>query len=167
MHTSPYSKAVQLAGLIVWFVLCFGAAAVGAIGSAQAGTFYAELNLPDWAPPAAAFGPVWTVLYALMAVAAWLVWRARSLATVRAALGLFLAQLAVNALWSWTFFAWKQGGFAFLNIIVLWALIVATIAAFWRVRVLAGALLLPYLLWVSFAAALNWSIWRLNPQLLS
>ncbi len=121
---------------------------------------------PEWAPPSSVFGPVWTVLYALMGIAAWLVWRERHTPGSRRALLLFGAQLVLNTLWSWLFFAWHQGGLAFLDIVVLWLLIVLTIVDFWRIRPLAGALLLPYLAWVTYAAALNLAVWRLNPQLL-
>ena len=101
-----------------------------------------------------------------MGFAAWWVWRADSLRATRLALSLFLAQLAVNALWTWLFFAWNQGALAFADIVLLWLLVVATMVSFWRIRPLAGVLLIPYLLWVSFAAALNLSLWRLNPQVL-
>ena len=121
---------------------------------------------PEWAPPSSVFGPVWTVLYALMGIAAWLVWRERHTPGSRRALLLFGAQLVLNTLWSWLFFAWHQGGLAFLDIVVLWLLIVLTIVDFWRIRPLAGALLLPYLAWVTYAAGLNLAVWRLNPQLL-
>jgi len=79
---------------------------------------------------------------------------------------IIVLQLALNALWSWLFFAWHLGAWAFADIVALWALVAATLACFWRVRRLAGALLVPYLLWVSFAAVLNYSVWRLNPQVL-
>lgn len=85
---------------------------------------------------------------------------------LRALLSLFLVQLAANALWSWLFFGWHLGAFSFADIILLWVLIVATLLAFWRIRPLAGALLIPYLLWVSFATTLNYSVWQLNPQML-
>ena len=110
------------------------------------------------------FGPVWSTLYALMGFAAWLVWR--SPGSTRLALGLFGAQLAVNALWSWLFFAWHQGALAFADVLVLVALITATIAAFWRTSRLAALFLLPYLLWVSFASVLTWAVWKANPGLL-
>lgn len=160
------SIPVQLAGLAAWLALSFAAAAVGAIASASAGSFYGELVRPAWAPPAWLFGPVWTLLYLLMAIAAWLVWRAAPLAATRVALGLFLAQLAANALWSWLFFAWRQGGWAFAEVVVLWLLIAATALAFRRVSPLAAALLVPYLAWVAFAAALNWTLWTTNRGLL-
>jgi len=121
---------------------------------------------PEWAPPSSVFGPVWTVLYALMGIAAWLVWRERHTPGSRRALLLFGAQLVLNTLWSWLFFAWHQGGLAFLDIVVLWLLIVLTIVDFWRIRPLAGALLLPYLAWVTYAAALNLAVWQLNPKVL-
>jgi tryptophan-rich sensory protein len=156
----------QAAGLAGWLLASFVAAALGAAASAGAAGFYQQLIRPAWAPPAWLFGPVWTVLYAMMAVAAWLVWRTRGFAGARAALSLFVAQLAANALWSWLFFAWRLGALALGEIVLLWLLIAATLAAFWRVRPLAGALLVPYLAWVTFAAALNFSLWRLNPALL-
>ena len=150
----------------MWLLLAFAAAAVGALASAGASEFYGELVRPSWAPPGRMFGPVWTVLYALMGVAAWLVWRARGFGGARNALVLFVVQLGANALWTWLFFAWRQGGLAFAEILLLLALILATVILFWRVNRLAAALLLPYLLWVSFASALTLSIWRLNPRLL-
>jgi tryptophan-rich sensory protein len=112
------------------------------------------------------FGPVWTILYTLIAVAAWLVWRERDSRSVKPALGLMIIQLAANSLWTWIFFAWRKGGWAFGEIVVLWILIAGTTAAFWRIRTVAGALFLPYLAWVSFAAALTYSVWQRNPLLL-
>ena len=157
----------QFLGLAGWLALCFATAAIGAVASAGAGAFYAELTRPDWAPPGWLFGPVWSALYALMGISAWLVWRVRGFAGARLALVLFLVQLAVNALWSWLFFAWRQGGLAFAEVLILWCLIVGTIIAFRRVSVLAAVLLLPYLGWVSFAAVLTFATWRLNPGLLA
>jgi tryptophan-rich sensory protein len=146
-----------------WLLVSFAAAALGALASADAGELYRQLERPAWAPPGWLFAPVWTVLYALMGVAAWLAWRRAGFA---AAHWLFLAQLAVNALWTWLFFAWRHGALAFVEILLLWALIAATVIAFYRIRPLAGALLLPYLAWVSFAAALTWAVWQRNPGLL-
>ena len=102
----------------------------------------------------------------MMGVAAWLVWRVNGFRAARGALLLFMLQLALNALWSWLFFAWHLGALALADIVLLWALILATLIAFWRVRPWAGALLVPYLAWVSVAAALNYAVWQLNPQLL-
>ena len=160
------SKLRLSLGLVGWFIVSFAASAVGAVASIQAKSFYGQLVQPEWAPPSYVFGPVWTVLYALMAIAAWLVWRSGGFHTNRVALSLFMVQLALNALWSWLFFAWQRGALAFVDIVLLWVLIVATLVSFWRVRPLAGALLVPYLLWVSFASALNYSLWQLNPQVL-
>jgi tryptophan-rich sensory protein len=160
------SRQWQVAALAGWLIVTFAVAAAGAIASADAPDFYGALAKPSWAPPASVFGPVWTVLYALMAFAAWLVWRCGGWAANRRALTLFLAQLVVNALWSWLFFAWRQGAWAFADIVLLWAAIAATVVAFARVQVLAATLLAPYFLWVSFAAALNYSVWKLNPNLL-
>jgi tryptophan-rich sensory protein len=156
----------SIVGLGAWLLVSFVAAAIGAAASVQAGLFYSQLVRPGWAPPASVFGPVWTALYVLMAVAAWLVWRVAGFLGARTALTLFLVQLAFNALWSWLFFAWHLGGPAFADILVMWVLIAATLVGFWRIRPLAGLLLVPYLLWVGFAAVLNFAVWRLNPQLL-
>lgn len=160
------TRRQQFTGLIGWFILSFAVSAVGAIASIEARSFYAGLEQPDWAPPGWLFGPVWTLLFALMAIAAWLVWRNGGFRTNRIALSLFLTQLAFNALWSWLFFAWRLGGPAFADILLLWVLILATLVAFWRAERLAGILLIPYLLWVSFAAFLNYAVWQLNPALL-
>jgi tryptophan-rich sensory protein len=155
----------QLLGLAGWLVVSFGAAAVGAAATASAGSFYEQLTRPNWAPPSSVFGPVWTVLYLLMGIAAWLVWRERGFGNARVALTLFLVQLVLNGLWSWLFFAWQQGAWALGEILVLWVMILATVVAFWRVRPLAGMLLVPYLTWVSFATALTYALLQNNPTL--
>lgn len=160
------TKQKQIAGLASWLLICFTASAIGAVASIQAKSFYALLIQPSWAPPAWLFGPVWTTLYTLMAIAAWLVWRDGGFRTSKRALALFLIQLAFNALWSWVFFAWHLGAVALLNVFILWLLIAATLVSFWRISPLAGSLLMPYFLWVGFAAMLNYSLWQLNPQIL-
>lgn len=164
----PATKSIQLQaiGLAGWLLATFAAAAVGAFAPANAGEFYQELARPSWAPPGWLFGPAWTVLYLLMGIAAWLVWRARGFAGARSALIMFLIQLAANALWTWLFFVWRQGGLAFAEIVVLWVLIVVTMSLFWRVSRVAAALLLPYLAWVAFAVVLTYAIWERNPELL-
>jgi translocator protein len=139
-------------------------AVLGGLGSQDAPQFYGQLTLPRWAPPAGVFGPVWTALYLAMALAGCLVAQQRVLP--RAALGLFFAQLVVNTAWSWLFFYWHSGMLAMLDIVLLDALVVATIAAFWRLRPIAAVLLLPYLAWIAFATALTWSVWQRNPGLL-
>ena len=163
---TSHTRQTQILALVGWFIVSFGASAIGAVASIQAKSFYGQLTQPSWAPPSSVFGPVWTVLYALMAIAAWLVWREGGWPRQRGVLALFLIQLAVNALWSWLFFGWHRGALAFTNIVLLWLLIVATVVGFWRVRPLAGALFLPYLCWVSFASALNYAVWHLNPLIL-
>jgi tryptophan-rich sensory protein len=158
------SRWSDLAGLLGWLLVVFVAAALGAIASVDAPAFYAQLNKPSWAPPAGVFGPVWTVLYSLMGISAWLVWR--SPRPSRAALVLFGVQLAANALWSWLFFAWHRGALATAEVLLLLVLIAATVRAFWHSSRLAAVLLLPYLLWVSFASALTWAVWQRNPGVL-
>lgn len=161
-----FSKQKQFFGLIGWLLISFAASAVSAVASIQAQSFYGELTQPSWAPPGWVFGPVWTTLFALMGVAAWLVWREGGFRKNKTSLSLFLVQLVVNALWSWLFFAWHLGAYALIDLIVLWLLIIATLVAFWRVKALAGVLLVPYLLWVSFAGFLNYAVWQLNPLIL-
>ena len=157
------SLSSQVLGFLGWFVVTTIAGAVGALASVRASSFYSALTQPVWAPPAWLFGPVWTALYLLMAIAAWMIWRTHGFGGARRGLTLFVAQLAANALWTWLFFAWRQGGLALAELVVLWVLIVMTITAFARLNRLAGALLLPYLAWVTFAGALNFSLWRMNP----
>lgn len=161
---TPRSLSSQLTGLLAWLLAVFAVAVLGAIASVDAASFYAELSKPSWAPPAWVFGPVWSVLYVLMGIAAWLVWR--SPGRNRVALSFFVAQLAANALWSWLFFAWHWGAAAAVEIVVLLALILATVVAFWRSSRSAALLLVPYLLWVSFASVLTWEVWQSNLGLL-
>lgn len=147
-------------GLVAWMAVPF---LVGMLGAqVDSGSHYAELTRPSWAPPSWLFGPVWTVLYLAMGVAAWLVWKEGGFRRAGAALSLFLVQLVPNALWTWLFFGLRRPDLAFADIVVLWVLIVATILAFRRWSTAAALLLVPYLLWVSFAAALNFALWRLN-----
>ncbi len=153
-------------GLIGWLILCFGASAIGALANFKAQAMYGQMIQPSWAPPGWLFGPVWTTLYTMMAVAAWLIWRRGGFTENRVALTWFMVQLTLNALWSWMFFAWMQGMWSFVNIVLLWITIIITIVVFWRTHKVAGALLIPYVLWVSFAAVLNLIMWQLNPVLL-
>lgn len=158
------TRRSQLFGLLCWLLVVFIAAALGAIASADAAQFYAQLNRPSWSPPAGVFGAVWSVLYLLMGVSAWLVWRLPR--PHQAALTVFGVQLAANALWSWLFFAWHKGALATVDVIGLLVLIVCTMVAFWRHSRLAALLQVPYLLWVGFASLLTWSVWQRNPGLL-
>lgn len=153
-------------GFCGWLCVCFAVSALGAIASVEAKSFYAQLQQPAWAPPGWLFGPVWTTLFILMAIAAWLVWQRGGFKAQAMPLTSFLLQLLLNALWSWLFFAWHLGSLALLDILFLWLVISVTIALFWRVSRVAAMLLLPYLLWVSFAACLNYTVWQLNPTLL-
>lgn len=152
--------------LIGWIALAQLAGALGSFASIGARDFYAELVKPAWAPPGAVFGPVWLALYTLMGIAAWLVWRERERAPTRNALTLFVAQLVINAGWSWAFFRLQAGGIAFAWIVVMIVFVVATMIAFARIRPLATWLLAPYLAWITFAAALNYALWQANPSLL-
>ena len=148
-------------GLIGWLLLCFAAASLGAVF--MPGEWYAGLQKPAWNPPGWIFGPVWSALYAMMAVAAWLVWQRGGFAAQRRPLGWFLAQLVLNAVWTPLFFGLHRPGVAFAEILLLWLAIAATLVAFWPVSRAAAWLLVPYLAWVSFAAVLNGTLWRLNP----
>lgn len=148
---------------------CAISLSAGAVGSLTVGSggfqsWYASIPKPFFTPPSWVFGPVWTILYLLMGVAAFLVWR-RGLGSrpVQVALGCFLGQLVLNALWSPVFFGWHRIGLALAVIVLLWAAILATVSLFFRVSRSAALLLVPYLLWVSFAVILNAAIWRLNP----
>lgn len=154
--------------LLGWVALAATAGVVGGIASRDAAVFYGALVKPSWAPPGWLFGPVWSALYLLMGVAAWLVWRARPAtpadrATRRRGLALFVGQIALNALWTFLFFAWRQGALAFAEIVLLWLAVAITTWHFGRVRPLAAWLLVPYLGWVSFATALTWAVWQGNP----
>lgn len=141
------------------------AGVIGAVfTSSSVRTWYVDLSKPSFTPPGWIFGPVWTTLYTLMGIAAWLVWRAGlPRLAARLALGLFVGQFALNAFWSLIFFGLRQPLYAFVEIIFLWAAIVATTVLFFRISTLAGLLMIPYILWVSFAAVLNLAIARLNP----
>lgn len=150
----------RIPGLIGWLLLCYAASALGVLF--MPGDWYASLNKPAWNPPNWVFGPVWTLLYGMMAVAAWLVWQQGGFALQRRPLRLFLIQLGLNALWTPLFFGLRSPGLAFVDIILLWLAIVATLISFWRVSRPATWLLVPYLAWVSFAAVLNGTIWWLN-----
>jgi tryptophan-rich sensory protein len=126
-------------------------------------TWYPTLVKPSFNPPAWVFGPVWTVLYIMMGVAAFLVWRRGFDADgVRIALGVFAVQVALNGVWSILFFGMHEPGWALVEILVLWMAIGTTVFLFWRVAPSAGVLLLPYWMWVSFATLLNASLWWLN-----
>ena len=150
----------SLAALAGWLLLTFSASATAVFVST--GGWYAGLAKPAWNPPGWLFGPVWTVLYALMAVAAWRVWRRGGWARQKTALGLFILQWALNALWTPLFFGLHKPAWALVEIVILLAALLATWRAFWRVDRPAGLMLAPYAAWVAFATALNGAIWWLN-----
>ena len=150
--------------LTLSLLACFAAAGIGSLFTFKAiPGWYARLKKPRYTPPNWAFGPMWTVLYILMGISVFLVWR-QGLADsgVLLAFSLFWIQLAVNALWSIIFFGLKSKGGGLLVILALWLLILATLVASFRVSAWAGGLLIPYLLWVSIATYLNGGVWRLN-----
>jgi tryptophan-rich sensory protein len=151
--------ARSIPALAAWVAAAFLAAAIGSIPSTD---LYQSLDLPSWAPPSSVFGPVWTALYLMMGIAAWLVWGERYRAQISLAIGLFVAQLVLNALWTWIFFGFGEFRLAVFEIVLLWLVLQATAVQFWRVRPAAGALLLPYLAWVTYATALTVAISRTN-----
>jgi tryptophan-rich sensory protein len=153
----------QLVALAISIGVCFAVAAAGsAMTIPSIGTWYAALNKPSWNPPNWVFGPVWSTLYLCMAVAAWLVWRERGFSAAVIPLTLFALQLILNCAWSGLFFALHRPWLAFADIVVLWVAIVATIISFTSVSSLASILLAPYLLWVTFAAMLNFTVAKMN-----
>lgn len=164
--TPTTSGKKQILGLFGWLLATLATGGLGGLASSQAASFYGALSRPEWAPPPWLFGPVWSLLYVLMGIAAWLVWRERGFRGASTALKLFVVQLFANALWTWIFFVWRQGALSLIEILVLWGLIAGTLWAFWRLNRLAALLLLPYLAWVSFATALTATLWRLNPAIL-
>ena len=154
------SRLHQGLGLLGWLVLSFSAALTGALVSTDG--WYAALQKPTWNPPPWVFGPVWSALYLMMGVAAWLVWREGGWRERRDPLVLFVVQWGLNAAWTPIFFRLHNITLALVEIALLWLTLAATTAAFFRVRRWAGALLLPYLAWVTFAGVLTFTLWRLN-----
>jgi len=148
---------LQLAG---WIGCGFIFATIG--GAARPGAWYRGIKKPAWNPPDWVFAPVWSVLFILMGVAAWMVWSRRGDQSVTLPLLLFGVQLTLNSLWSWLFFGFHRMDLALIEVVVFWLSILATAVTFHQVRPLAGQLFIPYLLWVAFAAYLNYTLWRLN-----
>lgn len=150
-------------GLFISFLVCFSAAAIGSLTTTpQIPNWYADLAKPIWTPPNWLFGPVWTILFSLMAIAAWLVWRKHGMKNARSAFVWFGIQLVLNSLWSVLFFGWNNPGAAAAEILLLWLTILMTMVTFSKKSKAAGLLLVPYFLWVSFAMVLNISIWQMN-----
>ena len=153
-----------LVALTAFVALTFSAAGIGSAFTARSvRTWYVTLRKPAGNPPATYFGPVWTALYFLMAVAAWNVWRiGGGWDGASPAITIFLIQLGLNAAWSIIFFGLRSPGWALTEIILLWTAVLATMILFWRISTFSGALLLPYLAWITYAAYLNAGIWHLN-----
>ncbi len=150
----------SIVGAVGWLALTFGGAWLGSRFLPD--EWYKNLKKPRWNPPNKIFAPVWSVLYLLMAAAAWLVWQGYGFGLALFPLMLYIVQLLLNAAWTWTFFGLHRPGTALVDIIFLWILILATLTLFWQFMPLAGALLIPYLAWVSFATYLNLAIWQMN-----
>jgi tryptophan-rich sensory protein len=155
-----HKRTTDLVGLAFWIVITFGVAAFAS--QFEPGGWYRTIAKPYWTPPGWLFGPVWGMLYLAMSISAWLVWRQRLTFKAGVPLTLYLVQLALNGLWSWLFFGRQLIGTALIDLIVLVLLIALTTAMFMRIRRAAGIMMIAYLLWVSFATALNFQIWRIN-----
>jgi translocator protein len=155
---------VSLAALAGWLSLSIIVGALGGLATASSvSTWYPTLAKPSFNPPNAVFGPVWTSLYLLMALAAWRVWRKVGFGPQgRTALALYLVQMILNLAWSIIFFGLRAPGVALIEVALLFALVAGTAALFWRVDRAAGLMIVPYVAWVGFASLLNFQIWRLN-----
>ena len=155
---------LRLAGLVVWIGICYLVAWTGALVSPgiAPSDWYDALNKPVWNPPGWVFGPVWTAIYTMMGVAAWIVWDRFKLMAAKDALAAFLVQLVLNGLWSRIFFGMQEPGWAFFEILLLLAAIVVTTVLFFRKNTTAGWLMVPYMLWVGYASTLNGAIWIMN-----
>lgn len=154
MEDSPYIM------LLLFFAACFVAASSGAVF--RPGQWYDDLAKPAWRPPNWLFGPVWAVLYCMIAVSGWLVWDTAGWAGAAFPLALYAVQLVLNGLWSGIFFGLRRLGWALVEMVLLWLSIVGCIVTFHPINTAAAWLLVPYLAWVSFAMVLNFAVWRLN-----
>ena len=164
--STPPPRSTSLLAFLLFFAVTWLAAVIGILCSQNAPIMYGKIVQPSWAPPAFLFGPVWTTLYCFMAIAAWLVWRQQDRLRVNVCLGVYFVHLIFQAAWSGLFFGLGRADAAMLDILLLWLMIVWLMLAFWRVDRLAGLLMLPYLLWVSFATVLNGALWMLNGSVL-
>jgi len=164
MLDPAWNSKQDLPKLIVSILVCFAAAALGSFFTTpQITGWYAGLEKPWFAPPNWVFGPVWTILYFLMGIALFLVWRkGLERPDVRQGVILFAVQLAFNVAWSWLFFGLQSALAGLVGIVILWVLILATLIQFWKIERIAGALLIPYIAWVTIATNLNYAIWVLN-----
>jgi tryptophan-rich sensory protein len=157
------ARGHDLLGLGGFVALCLAVSLIGGLVTAESvGSWYRTLQKPSFNPPDWVFAPVWTLLYLLIAVAGWRVWRARGFAAARHAWAAYAVQLALNLAWSLLFFGGRTIGTALVDILLLLAAICANAVLFWRIDRLAGWLLAPYAAWVAFASVLNFALWRLN-----
>ena len=160
---SQWSSRAQALGLLVSVGVCFGAALLGNLATMpQIPDWYAGISKPSWTPPDWVFGPVWSLLYAMMAISAWLIWRKANGKTAKLPLFWFAFQLILNILWSVLFFGLQKPAWSMVEVFFLSLAILMTIRAFWPLSRSAALLLVPYFCWVSFASALNVAIWQLN-----
>lgn len=156
-------KLATFTPILVSIFIAQGAGLLGAVFTMSSlQSWYPTLVTPEWNPPSWVFGPVWTILYTLMGISAYLIWKTPQKAPRKTALTLYGIQLLLNALWSILFFGFQNIGLAFAEILILWTTILLVMILFWRIHKTAGLLLLPYLAWVSFAAFLNYTLWQLN-----
>lgn len=157
------SLNTRFVGLVTFVLLCLAAGGLGAIATTpEIEGWYQTLAKPPWNPPDSVFGPIWATLYVLMAIAAWLIWKPAGFTGAATPLTLFAVQLTLNIAWSWIFFGMHQLGWAFLEVLLLGLAILVTTVAFFRRSRAAGYMMLPYLFWVTFAAVLNFTVWRMN-----
>lgn len=157
------SNRMRGVGLVLWILVCLGAGGLGAMATnPEIDGWYQTVLKPDWNPPSWVFVPVWTTLYVLMGISAWIIWQRAEFPGAAVPLALFVIQLILNVAWSWIFFAMHQIGGAAIEIVILWFAILVTMIAFFRRSKFAGWLLVPYLGWVTFASVLTITIWRLN-----
>lgn len=153
-------KSKQITGLFIWIIICSLPGIFGA--QFEPGTWYELLQKPTWTPPNWVFPIVWPILYAMMGTAAWLVWRMDTVSLSDYEFKWFFVQLGLNAIWSWLFFGMHYISTGLAEILLLWIAIAFTLLLFWKKNWIAGLLLVPYLLWISYASALNFAIWQLN-----
>ncbi len=146
--------------LLGFIAACFLAASPGAVF--RPGEWYERLAKPTWRPPNWVFAPVWSVLYLMIAVSGWLVWRGAGFSAAAFPLSIYAISLGLNGAWSSFFFGLRRPDLAFLDVVLLWVSIIATIIIFYPIEQFSALLLLPYLIWVTFAAMLNFAIWRMN-----
>jgi len=164
MDNKNSSRLLSVAVFVFFILICFGTAWTGAQVSPgiASSDWYDQLSKPDWNPPGWLFGPVWTALYTMMAIAAWRIWSKAGFSDAKPEFTLFFVQLALNGLWSQLFFGMQNPGLAFLEIIFLLIAIIITTLLFFRRDRIAGWLMVPYILWVAFATVLNGTIWMMN-----